>query len=215
MISETSEASGHLSESKNTIVLMAGVLFGWMAIVLTLATMGVFEFHPGEQPTATVFAIAIPLTLFAVAVVLSRGVRAALLSLDPILLVEFQAWRILGGLFLAVYAFGHLPGLFAWPAGLGDIAVGVAAPFMAWKLRNDTHFLKSPRFRAFHYLGLLDFVIAVSIGVIARNEITRLVGDVTSAPMGELPLVLIPTFIVPMFIMLHLISLMQSGSARS
>jgi hypothetical protein len=37
--------------------------------------------------------------------------RAVAMNLDPVLLTEFQAWRILGGLFLTVYAFGHLPGL--------------------------------------------------------------------------------------------------------
>ena len=143
----------------------------------------------------------------------SRPFRALLFSLDPVLLTEFQAWRIVGGAFLIVYAFGHLPGLFAWPAGLGDVAVGVAAPFIVWRLRRDRAFLGTTRFRLFHYAGLFDFAVAVTTGIASRNAIPGLVEGVNSSPMGQLPLVMIPTLVVPAFIILHLIVLMQSFHA--
>ena len=41
-----------------------------------------------------------------------------------------QSWRVIGVMFLALYAFGLLPGLFAWPAGVGDAIVGLSAPFV-------------------------------------------------------------------------------------
>ena len=214
MIVETSAANGHSLERKHLIAVTTGVLSFWTAMVVALAIQGVFDFPPGAPPIATILAVVIPIAAFATIVTVFPGMRASLLSLDPVLLTEFQAWRILGGLFLAVYAFGHLPGLFAWPAGIGDVAVGVTAPFIAWRLRKEPEFITSPKFRVFQYAGLLDFVIAISMGVIARNEISGLVGDVTSAPMGEIPLVLIPTLVVPMFIILHLIALMQSRTAR-
>jgi hypothetical protein len=40
--------------------------------------------------------------------------------------------RIVGVLFLIVMAQGYLSAAFALPAGLGDIAIGVAAPFGGW-----------------------------------------------------------------------------------
>jgi hypothetical protein len=36
--------------------------------------------------------------------------------------------RVAGVAFLLYMALGHLPALFALPAGLGDIAAGIAAP---------------------------------------------------------------------------------------
>ncbi len=50
-----------------------------------------------------------------------------MLGVDIGLVTSFQAWRVAGFVFLPLLAFGHLPGLFAWPAGLGDVAVGLAA----------------------------------------------------------------------------------------
>jgi hypothetical protein len=39
-----------------------------------------------------------------------------------------HALRVVGVTFLLVMAQGHLPAVFALPAGLGDIATGLAAP---------------------------------------------------------------------------------------
>ncbi len=68
--------------------------------------------------------------LFGLVYRLSRRFRAFALGIDLRLLTAMQAWRVIGIMFLALYAFGSLPGLFAWPAGLGDAAVGFAAPFV-------------------------------------------------------------------------------------
>jgi hypothetical protein len=195
-------------------VWLGVVVAAWIAVIAALAAQGVFDAPPEEPIVATLVALFVPIAVFAAAMILSPWLRAAVLKLDPVLLTELQAWRIVGALFLAVYAFGHLPGLFAWPAGLGDIAVGLAAPFAAWKLRQNPGFLTSVRYRLFHYLGLTDFAVAVVIGAVARNQIADLVDQVTTAPMGVLPLVLIPTLIVPAFIILHLIVLMQIAANR-
>ena len=192
----------------------AAVLALWAAGILILALNGAFDVPPSEPALPLVLAIAIPPAAFFLAASLVRPLRRAVLAIDPVLLVEFQAWRILGGVFLVVMAFGHLPGFFAYPAGLGDVAIGITAPFIALQLRKHPDFLKSNRFRTFHLLGLADFVIAAGTGIAARNAIPGLVGEVTAGAMGQLPLVLIPAFIVPVFIILHLISLMQAAEAR-
>ncbi len=196
------------------LVWAAGVAIVWTSAVILAAGTGLFDVPADSPAIPTLAAIAVPVVAFSVGVVLSARLRAAVLALDPVLLTELQAWRILGGLFLAVYAFGHLPGFFAWPAGVGDVAVGIAAPFMAWQLRTNPAFLTNRRFRLFNYFGLADFVIAVATGVAARNHIPGLVDGVTSSAMGQVPLVLIPTIAVPAFIILHLIVLMQVREAR-
>jgi hypothetical protein len=50
-----------------------------------------------------------------------------------------QTLRVVGVAFLVVLALGKLPAGFAIPAGLGDIAVGVAAPLVARRLARGTH----------------------------------------------------------------------------
>jgi len=134
----------------------------WIVSVLALASWSAFYVPASEPALPTVIALLVPVVAFVAAMFLSKDLRAVAMNLDPVLLTEFQAWRILGGLFLAVYAFGHLPGLFAWPAGLGDVVIGLAAPFMAWRLRNDPGFLNSRRFLRFNLLGLADFIVAVA-----------------------------------------------------
>jgi len=115
---------------------------------------------------------------------------------------------------LMVYAFGHLPGFFAWPAGVGDVAVGLGAPFAAIALARGHLPIASSRFLAVHAAGLLDFAIAAGTGIAARNQIPGLVEGVTSSAMGDLPLALVPAFAVPVFMILHLIVLLQVWERR-
>jgi len=193
--------------------LTAGML-AWAALVVTLAVRGTFDVPPNAPALPTVAAMATPVLLFAAAMIAAPNLRARAMALVPVLPTHFQAWRILGGLFLAVYAFGHLPGFFAWPAGLGDVAVGIAAAFVALTLSRNGDILHRGGFRTFHFLGLSNFVIAFATGLAARNAISGFVTGVTTAPMGQIPLVLIPAFVVPAFIILHLIVLMQSYARR-
>lgn len=192
---------------------IAAIAAAWFAAVLAAASLGLFDLTRSPLPLPILAAIALPVGAFAATVALSPAARRFVLRLDASLITELQAWRIIGGMFLALYAFGQLPGLFAWPAGLGDVAVGVAAPFVAWSLRRDPGFVGTARFRLFHYLGLADFVLAVTSGIVASRLLPGLVEGATSAAMGQLPLVLIPAFGVPAFIILHIIALMQSSAA--
>jgi len=193
-------------------LIMAGMVL-WPIVIISLAINGSFDVPANSPALPTLIAIAVPVLLFLIAAALLPGLRRWALALDPVLLAEFQAWRIVGGLFIVLMMFGHLPGFFAWPAGLGDVAVGVAAPFVAMGLRRNPDFLATGKYRLFNFLGLLDFAVAVSLGVASRNHIPGLVETVTTSSMGQVPLVLIPALVVPAFIILHIIALMQSWAA--
>jgi hypothetical protein len=93
---------------------------------------------------------------------------------------------------------------------LGDIAIGVTAPWVLLALLRRPPFAASPWFVTWNLLGILDLVVAVSAGALSSGFVPGLVGDVTTAPMAGLPLVLIPAFLVPLFIMLHLTALIQA-----
>jgi hypothetical protein len=99
--------------------------------------------------------------------------------------------------------------LFAWPAGVGDFAVGVAAPFVLLAMLR-----RSPAWRRqvlwLNMAGLLDFAGAIGTGVLTSNSSLGLVADgAARASLGSLPLSLIPTFAVPLWTIFHIASLLQ------
>jgi hypothetical protein len=104
-------------------------------------------------------------------------------------------------LFLIVMAQGHLPAAFALPAGLGDIAIGLSAPFVARRLARGAGRAGAVRFNV---LGILDLIVAGSLGFLLFRvvEVTP-----STAPLFMLPLALIPTVAVPLAFVLHIVSL--------
>ena len=126
-----------------------------------------------------------------------------------------QSWRIIGFAFPPLYAHEVLPGLFAWPAGLGDVAMGLSAPLVTWTLLRHPDFAASRGFIVWNLLGLLDFAVAGVTSTLASGAVAGLVsGPVTAAPMEVWPLILFPAFIVPLFMMLHLTVLSQVWPRR-
>jgi hypothetical protein len=121
-----------------------------------------------------------------------------------------QAWRWAGLGFLSLYAHNVLPAVFALPAGLGDMAIGVTAPWMMLALVREPGFAARGTFIRWNVLGILDLLVAISIGTVSTLFATGAPGEISTAPMATLPLLLIPAFLVPLFLMLHTAALMQS-----
>src|SRR5262245_59003763 len=109
---------------------LAVIIAAWFLVVLGVGAAGVFEAPPTRPPLPLLAAVAAPLLLFAVAYRASSAFRGFVLGMDLRLLTAIQSWRVIAGMFLALYAFNLLPGMFAWPAGVGDMAVGMAAPLV-------------------------------------------------------------------------------------
>ena len=182
----------------------------WLALVLILGARGAFTAAPGAPPLALLIGLVAPLSLFLIGYRTIPSLRDFILSADLRLIVGIQAWRWAGFGFLTLYTYRVLPGIFAWPAGLGDMAIGVTAPFVLSALLRRPGFAASKRFLSWNLLGILDLTVAVSIGALVPLLAPNLYGAVTSAPMAQLPLVLIPTYLVPMFLLLHLTAIFQA-----
>ena len=182
----------------------------WAALVIFLGVQGVFNGSPGSPPLAILLGVIVPISLFLIAFQISRAFRDFVLTFDLRLAVGIQAWRFAGLGFLALYANGVLPALFAWPAGVGDMAVGMAAPWMLLALIQQPGFAASRRFVVWNLFGILDLVVAVSLGGLNAFLAHGLPGEITTSPMSRLPLVLIPAYFVPIFVMLHLAALFQA-----
>jgi hypothetical protein len=141
---------------------------------------------------------------------LSQFFREFVLSLDLRVIAAMQAWRWAGLGFLSLYAHKVLPAVFALPAGLGDMAIGVTAPWIVLALVRQPGFAARGTFIRWNVLGILDLLIAISIGAVSAFFATGARGEISTGPMATLPLLLIPAFLVPLFLMLHTAALMQS-----
>jgi hypothetical protein len=182
----------------------------WLLLILSFGAAGAFVGSPGRPPLPIAIGVAAPLALFFALLRLSRSFREFVLSLDLRLIAGMQAWRWAGLGFLSLYAHKVLPAIFALPAGLGDMAIGVTAPWMILALARQPGFAASRTFVRWNVLGILDLIIAVSIGAASTMFATGAPGEISTAPMSTLPLLLIPAFLVPLFLMLHTAALMQS-----
>jgi hypothetical protein len=186
------------------------VLALWLVLVASLGAFGAFAGHPGAPPIAIAVGVGAPLLLFFAWLRFSQAFRRFVLSLDLRLIAAMQAWRWAGLGFLALYAHDVLPAMFALPAGLGDMAVGFAAPWMILGLVRRPQFAAGPAFIRWNVLGIFDLVVAISLGALSATLSTGMPAEISTAPMASLPLVLIPAFLVPLFLMLHTAALMQS-----
>lgn len=108
-------------------------------------------------------------------------------------------FRVAGAAFLVALALGQVPAVFALPAGLGDIAIGLAA----WSAGR--------RGALFNVLGLLDPVVAVSVGAAIGYGLFGM--PASGAALAELPLALIPTTAVPLAAFLHVVALRNRAAA--
>jgi len=188
-----------------------GVLLIWFSLVTWLAAQGAFLGARGAVPVALILAFTTPIAAFLLAYRWSENMRRFVLGADLRLVVAVHAWRTLGFGFIVLHLNGILPAIFAWPAGLGDIAVAVAAPWLAVRLMRDPGYARTRAFARWNWLGLSDFVVAMATGALGSGLVPALVGQgPTTAPMAMLPLSWVPTFLVPLMVMLHATALLQA-----
>lgn len=188
--------------------LTAGLIAAWFTFSLSASALHLFRTDTGRPPLPLLLAVVIPIFLFFLWYRSSKSFRDFVLSLSPQTLTIIQAWRIEGFVFLALYTYGILPGVFALPAGWGDIAIGVSAIIVGMKLANPSH---RNSFILWQWLGIADLVAAVGLGGMAQFIGPQgLTNPITTAPNLVLPLSLIPTFGVPLFLILHIICIAQA-----
>jgi hypothetical protein len=187
----------------------------WFAVVLYgLATGAFWAGAATDPPVLLLLAILGPAIVAAVLYRLSSAFRDYVLSLDLRWLTAIQLWRVGGGSFIALNANGLLPGLFAYPAGYGDVFTGVFALFALMALLD-----RAPgwiaRVTALNLIGLMDFLGAVATGVATgEGPLGIFRSEISGAALQHYPLSLIPTFLVPVWILAHLASLAQLARIR-
>jgi hypothetical protein len=125
-------------------------------------------------------------------------------------LVALQLYRVFGSWALAAWLHGALPGVFALPAGIGDVLTGLLAVPAAFAVASGSAQGRRAAI-AWNIVGLVDFAVAITMGMITSpGRLQLIVPDVVGGiGAGAYPDVLTPAFVVPSSILLHLLSLRQ------
>ena len=130
-------------------------------------------------------------------------------------IVGVQLYRVLGVIFLVLYASGKIPGAFALPAGIGDVLTGLLAPIVALGYARGRSGAER-RVLAWNVFGLLDLVVAVTTGFLTSPLPFQLLSlDAPNQLISAFPLVMVPAFAVPLSVLLHLASLAKLRATSS
>lgn len=184
-------------------VLAAVGVVAWGVLAFVLAREDVFATDAGTTIPVIAFGIAVPIVA-GIALLRVPGVRRAIERIPLQWLVGVQLYRVLGGLFLVAYARDEMPGEFALPAGIGDIAVGIAAVAVAYLVATRGAARARTAVLAWCAFGIADLVVAVGTGFFSSPSILQqLALDDPNLAITRYPFVLIPTFLVPVSILLH------------
>lgn len=193
-------------DRREAVSKLAVVLGAWFVAALLPSWFGLYRTAFSGTPTIQ-YGLLIPIVAGIVLFARWRTLRRVIEAVPQRWLVSVQFYRAMGLIFLVLYASGHLPGVFAWPAGVGDILVGLLAPVVgagyAHGSRNAAGWL-----RAWNLLGIADLIVAVATGFLSSPS--RLQMFAFGAPnqlISAFPLVMIPVFLVPLSILLHVASL--------
>jgi hypothetical protein len=182
----------------------------WMAVMWSAAINGVFR--PGASPIPVPLvplAIVVPVLVGLPILLRSRRIGEVLDGMPPTWLVGLQVFRVFGSIFLVNWMLNLAPGVFALPAGMGDVITGLFALPVAILLASGGADGRRAAI-AWNIFGLLDFTVAVTIGLLTSPGPLQLVVPSIPNPATALyPTVLIPAFTVPSSILLHALSLRQ------
>lgn len=186
---------------------VSALLIGWFLVAAATSIAGFYR--PTSGPPTIQYGLLIPIVVGVGLFLTWPLLRRIVESVPNTWLVGVQFYRVLGVIFVALYAGRHLPGVFALPAGLGDTLVGILAPFAAASLARSPE-TSVNRARLWNLLGIADLVVAVTLGFLTSpSPLQMFAFDRPSGLIAMFPLSLIPVFAVPLSILLHFASLQK------
>jgi hypothetical protein len=185
-----------------TAGVLSAVFIGWLAVAQYLGAANTYFASTDTAVPTVLFGLLIPL---AVAATLWQSQSVArLVSAIPLhWLVAAQVYRVMGGIFLVLWAAGRMPWQFALPAGTGDVATGIGAVVVAAQLARNAVGAHRATY-AWCLFGIADLVVAITMGAMTSPGRPHLLAfDAPNLLISSYPLVMVPTFAVPLALMLH------------
>ena len=122
-------------------------------------------------------------------------------------LIGLQVWRVIGGVFLIEMAGRNIPGIFAYPAGLGDIAVALLAlaVLLTYRRRGQSSIPRAAVLLVIG-LGVADFLSAFFFGFTSSAGPQQIFFPEVVNNSLMFPTGMIPLFLVPYAIFFHTLS---------
>lgn len=180
----------------------------WHAAAWVIVAEGLLL--PGAIPIPLLpMMIVIPTTI--VITLLSRSHRIGMLldAMPASWLIGLQVYRVIGIVFLVGWLAGTTPGVFALPAGTGDVITGLMAlPTAALLASGRPGSTRAAFF--WNAFGIADLLIAITLGALTTpGPFQQLALDHPNLTTGTYPAAIIPAFSVPTSLVLHALSLRQ------
>jgi hypothetical protein len=182
-----------MARQSRWIIGSAVVAATWLIGVFLLGAAGAFR--NDDLPPRIPMALAATL-LPGYLLLLSPTFRRIIAAVPQHWLIGIQTFRILGAALLVRYFAGQLPGLFALPAGIGDVATGLFAPFVAYAWYSGKPYARGAAI-AWNVFGMADLINAVALGALTGG----------GGGGNIFPIVLIPAYGVPRAFLMHSYSL--------
>src|SRR5262249_30255722 len=153
---------GEKSRRTRWVAASAIVFAAWLFAIVLLASQNVFrpDVRSPSIPVAMLGTLAVGYLLL-----LSQTYRDIIAGIPQHWLIGIQPFRVLGGLFLIRYIQGQLPGVFAIPAGVGDVLTGILAPIIAYWWYTGRPYARGAAI-AWNLFGMADLINAVTIGTL-------------------------------------------------
>jgi hypothetical protein len=177
----------------------------WFIVVVALAASGALNWGLALGAPVLALSIVLPIAVLIVLATVVPATGRALSAIPLPALIAVHGIRILGFLFLLLFAAGRAAAPFAPAAGWGDVIAGATAVPVAWALSTRGAGVRW-LVLLWNSVGLLDFISAASLGMTSApgSPLQLFFDSPGSAVMATLPWAIIPAFLVPQLIVSHL-----------
>jgi hypothetical protein len=178
-------------DRRRASMIGALLLLIWFFAALVPARLGLYRASSSQIPVIQC-GLLLPIAAGVALFWLSGPFRRVIQALPQKWIISLQIFRAEGVIFLVLYAGGHLPGVFAWPAGVGDMLVGLLAPMVA------TAYTRNPSraagwLRAWNLFGIIDLIVAVTTAFLTSPSRFQMFAFATPNQLiSAFPLVMIP-----------------------
>ena len=182
----------------------AVLLAAWFAVVVLLGAADALGQDHGTGPPGLGAAVILPVAALCLIMFRTEQTRHTMSAVPLAVLIAVHGVRVLGVIFLLLYAEQRLPAPFAPVAGWGDVLIGIVAVPLAWTVARAGNRARRSVL-VWNTLGLFDLIIAIILGPASSPGPLQVFATPSAGVMlTTLPWLLIPAFIVPILALLHI-----------
>ena len=197
-----------INERVGSILIVAALLGGWMALIGWLAARG--HFLNFESLPPRILAALVPAALAVSYISVSDRVKALMKVIPKSWFINIQSFRILMEIFLwLMYRNGLIPVQMTFEGRNFDLLIGLSAPVIAYFC-----FVKKswPGLTAllWNFAGLLLLTNILIIAILSMpGPLRKFINEPANTAVVNFPFIWIPALIVPFAYLMHVLSIKQ------